>query len=205
MKGIIVLDGPDGVGKTTLAEAFKLLYNAKIIHSSWTPELEIHMDKFHIDQVTKAIYHSQTENRIVILDRLWLSDLCYSEVYRKGTNFKGYHNKICDMLENINALNVVCLPSDRIKYKEHFYGLVKKRNEMFHTKMPYIYDAYCYLYWGENTFSFKDEEYASQFSGLCRREDYIRFDLFEWDGNRNVRAFANICIEKLIELKGNET
>jgi len=204
MKGIIVLDGPDGTGKTTLANVFKDIYGAHIIHSTWTPEKEEHMDRYHFGQLDAAEHISEEHNCVVIIDRLWLSDLCYSEVYRGGTDFI-YHHSISEVLKSHNALNVVCLPDDNIRFEKHFNKLLTERDEMFTSGMLEVCDAFSYMYWGKMAENpFKDKEYIDQFADLRLQNDYIRYDLFEHNSQADIREFAHECVEKLIELRGEE-
>jgi len=84
---IIILEGPDGAGKTTLAETLRQkLQGNKLVHivkhgpyKDLEPE---HLCKIYFRGMTPALTHDD----IVIMDRSWLSEPIYGSVYRDGAN-----------------------------------------------------------------------------------------------------------------------
>lgn len=76
---IIILEGPDGGGKTTLANTLSKHSGWPIKHFSYpkTQEEVDNMFSMYLDMLNSL---EPTEN--VILDRCWYSDMCYGPVMR---------------------------------------------------------------------------------------------------------------------------
>ena len=76
MKGIIVIDGCDGTGKTTLAEAICRRYDGVYIHNTyrWPTKMPL----YHTAALHRALKLAKT--RLVVIDRLWMSEAIYAEV-----------------------------------------------------------------------------------------------------------------------------
>jgi len=198
-KGIIVLDGPDGCGKTTLAEKFQEMYGAKIIHLTWSKELEEVMDSYMIDAIQEAV--DLSKDNLVILDRAWLSEICYSEAFRDGTNWEGLHHNCDSLLISNRAFNIVCKPLNVNRGIERFNSLKSERKEMYEN-IDNIFKYYGSIYHGIANTKFKSE-YANHIieaGGLMLREDYIDYD-FEIDGC-NLTDYCKTTIGRLTELKG---
>jgi len=84
---IIILEGPDGAGKTTLSETLRQrLQNKKMVHivkhGPYTGLESEHLCKIYFRAMTPAL----TFDDHVIMDRSWLSEPVYGNVYRKGQN-----------------------------------------------------------------------------------------------------------------------
>ena len=82
---IVILEGPDGAGKTSLSETLREhLQKSKMTHvvkhgpyNGISPE-ELCRIYF------RSMSHALTYNDHVILDRCWLSEPIYGNVYRDG-------------------------------------------------------------------------------------------------------------------------
>ena len=193
-KGIIVLEGPDGSGKSTIAEYIKDTYGATIIHHTWSPWLEENMQQYHIDGITKAIHLA--ENELVILDRSWISELIYSHVFRDGSNWPSLHELGRNLLKQNNAAYILCLPNDLQAYIKHFEQLCSNRNEMFTNSnlMKSVWlEYYCLFMIGpmsDNLPQMKGVPFEAQIlkeGGLQNATNMIRYD------------FMNDCIERTIQ------
>lgn len=111
---IIVIEGPDGVGKTTLAEAIVKDIGGKVLHLTYRYPDRMH--QYH----TAAMYHvirAATQGPVV-LDRWWASELAYASVYRGGSKWPhmwrmlhrvalrfGFYYVWCDAEQNLEAYN----------------------------------------------------------------------------------------------------
>ena len=73
---IIIIEGPDGSGKTTLAEQISTQTGYPIEHRS-KPETEEDRAKMQEDYINLVM-----SNRNVILDRCWYSEIVYGRVMR---------------------------------------------------------------------------------------------------------------------------
>lgn len=105
-KGIILLEGADAAGKTTLANYFRANYGARYIHGT------LYKDpwKWHVAAIRRAGRLAQEQ--LVVIDRNWLSHLVYGEVY----NNKQYDigaRCLDRMLRRFGAVTVLCAPRDQ--------------------------------------------------------------------------------------------
>jgi thymidylate kinase len=107
MKKLYIFEGPDGGGKTTvgnwLAGELKIPVSN---HGPYTGEQEIWRHYFN------SMLPALAGERAVILDRCWLAEPIYGEVYRRGLNRLKLWQ--LDLLEHIagrcNAIVIWCMP-----------------------------------------------------------------------------------------------
>lgn len=84
---IIILEGPDGAGKTTLSEALRQHFQQDrmtqiVKHGPFKGLVAEELCKTYFRAMSQAL----TYNDHVIMDRCWLSEPIYGTVYRKGAN-----------------------------------------------------------------------------------------------------------------------
>lgn len=84
---IIILEGPDGGGKTTLAETLRSrLQNDRMTHvvkhGPYKGVASEDLCKIYFRSMSQALTYDDN----VIMDRSWLSEPIYGQVYRKGEN-----------------------------------------------------------------------------------------------------------------------
>ena len=84
---ILIVEGPDGVGKTTLINHIK-----KKNKNSFYMHLRVHknMKLWHTASVRLAI-KKQMQNRLVLIDRHWPSEQCYSYIRSNGPKIGRAH------------------------------------------------------------------------------------------------------------------
>lgn len=80
---IYILEGPDGVGKSTLAAAINERTKGHILHCTW--KKEFNMQKYFRDILSVA--RKLDEYQDVVIDRWAPSELVYGEVFRGGASF----------------------------------------------------------------------------------------------------------------------
>ena len=81
---IILLEGADGTGKTTLANYIAKELNGMVFHAIYRPE--INMEVYHKDLLTFARVFSNMGIPI-ILDRWALSEIVYGNIFRDGPSY----------------------------------------------------------------------------------------------------------------------
>ena len=174
-KGLIILDGPDACGKTTLAEHLRDNYGAVVFHSTWSPELENRMEKYMLQTMEMAISISQ--NQLVVLDRLWLSEMVYSHVFRPPSTRVALHTSLSALAFSSGARVIVCLPYDIQTTLNGFESMQKTRGEMYSTMLE-VYRVYEGLYNG--TFSTGGSnvyiEEIMPIGGLKEASNVVRYD-----------------------------
>jgi len=201
-KGIIILDGPDNTGKSTLAKFLKKYCDAHIIHSTWSPELEERMYDYIIETFYQAMEISTRQ--LVIVDRSWLSDLVYGDVFRDGETQKRHemHNRIRLLMMSAHRVNILCLPYDRDKYIATLPTMDYTGDEPYRD-MNDIYNAYQSLYVGERYYykwkhSSKTVERIIPGGGLIVNTNQMLYDYTLYDNPDKMEHFSKKVLRKLI-------
>lgn len=131
---IILIDGPDGSGKTTLAKKF--------IEKGYS---YIHLDKFEdvnegYKELIARIQRAKEENEKIVIDRAVISNLIYSHVFGGeivDVSLALAFVLLCDKI-------YVCLPRDKEKHEKLYSKLKNERSELY-TSMKEVYDWYNFL------------------------------------------------------------
>lgn len=122
MKRVIMLEGPDGAGKSTLANFLANNHGYKYIHNGLYPDMAAaDLMALYLRQILDA-------STPIVIDRSYLSEWIYGRVMRGHSRF-GQHQVVaadecCDL---IDVRRVVCLPSWPIVRKNWF----EKRKDKF--------------------------------------------------------------------------
>lgn len=110
-KKLVILEGPDGAGKTTLARAFERV-GFKYVHLGPLKHVKQGLARFYLEAMLPALQGYQP----VVLDRSWFSEPIYAEVFREGKT------RLCpedaQMLNRVArrslAALVLCLPPKEV-------------------------------------------------------------------------------------------
>ena len=123
---IIVLDGPDAVGKTTLAKAIIEKYpKTKYFHLGY--RYKDRMFDYHTAAIRVAGKAAVTHN--VILDRWWPSEGCYASIYRGGSAWPLQGRFLERAGLKYGAVYVMCLPDENTA--KRFKKMKEERTEMY--------------------------------------------------------------------------
>lgn len=139
-KPSIIIEGPDGTGKTTLAQA---LVNE---HNNLRYEHLTYME----DPSDMYWQFIEARNKLtdgnVILDRYIISNKVYSYVCDNIPVYDQdmFYEELQAKLTLKKTLLIFCLPEDKEKYLAEFNKLCKERDELVTSehKMSKIFDAY---------------------------------------------------------------
>lgn len=107
-RGIVLLEGADSSGKTTLAKYLVDKYDARYVHSTIRRDVW----RWHVGAVRMAARYVR-EGWLVVLDRHWLSELIYGEVFRGGPAYDVGARSLDRMLRRFGAVTVLCAPRDQ--------------------------------------------------------------------------------------------
>lgn len=124
---IIILEGPDGAGKTTLGQHMAKQLNGTYLHLSYRwPD---HMFEYHTAAIRYAIRKSHKHP--VIIDRWWPSEALYAAEYRGGSKWEHMGRMMDRVARKHSAIYVYCLPDDLVEYEKRFNKLKEEREEMY--------------------------------------------------------------------------
>lgn len=172
MKGIIVIDGCDGTGKTTLAEAICKRHGGVYIHNTyrWPSKMPL----YHTAALHRALKIART--RLVVIDRLWMSEAIYAEVYRNGSPWPHMGRMIDRIVRKVGGVYI--LAQSPKNHKEKFEQLKSEREEMY-DNVDRVRERFDQLF--EGGLSGHDRDYAQQLSvfGMRLRDDVLpyRYDI----------------------------
>ena len=116
LTGIIVLEGANATGKSTLAKELERKHGAIIMHQTY--RFRDRIFDFHTAVLRRAIKLAKT--RLVVLDRLWMSEEVYAHVYRGGTPWPHQGRMVDRILQQASAVTVVCVSRDDDVLRERF-------------------------------------------------------------------------------------
>jgi len=165
-KKVFIIDGPDGTGKTTLANRLSEIYNIPIFHLTYYDDPDKHAAQFRkVYEMIKEWISNPQEG--FIIDRFILSEIIYHNVYRSNKSPIADTDLLYEFMEHRAATGeievIIALPEDRYKWYENFKQLEKTRDEMYSSeKILHVYDEYL-KYWKK----------------LRYNKHVMRYDLFE--------------------------
>lgn len=105
---VIIVEGPDGSGKTTLVEKLRATLGARVIHHGpYSRECVI---AWHY---RRSVYRALLDEQPVILDRSWISEPIYGAAARDGATRVSVHERrgLERLAHRAGAVVVLCLPS----------------------------------------------------------------------------------------------
>jgi hypothetical protein len=106
---LLIVEGPDGAGKTTLIERISELTHVHAVHHHGAyPDEEFIMNHY-LDSMTQAL---TAPEGLVIMDRSWIAEPIYGDAMRDGVNrISGRQEKILKCVAvSCNVVVILCLP-----------------------------------------------------------------------------------------------
>ncbi len=178
MKGLIVIDGCDGTGKTTLAEAICKRFDGHYLHNTYRWKNK--MPLYHTASLHYAL--KLARHKLVVIDRLWMSEAIYADVYRGGSPWPHMGRTIDRIVRRFAGLYIITQSPDG--HKERFEKLKTEREEMY-DDVDSVRVRYDQLF--DGGFTGHDRDYVQQLSvhGMRHRNDVLpyRFDVEGQDLN----------------------
>lgn len=123
---IIILEGPDGSGKTTLGRSLAKRMNARYIHATYKfPKKMFTYQTALMHEAMRAVAAGQP----VIMDRLWISEAIYAKVFRDGSPWPLMGRYFERLLYKVGGFYIYCRPPEN--YREYYTRLKGSRVEMY--------------------------------------------------------------------------
>lgn len=191
MKGLIVIDGCDGTGKTTLAEAICNRFDGIYMHNTyrWPKKMPL----YHTASLHRALKLSR--ERLVVIDRLWMSEAIYAGVYRGGSPWPHMGRTMDRIIRRFCGLYIITQSPEG--HDEKFEELKKSRNEMY-DNVEQVRQKFDQLFQGG--YEGHDRDYAQQLSvhGMKYRNDVLayRYDVEGRDMNLFCDMAASVIAQR---------
>tara|TARA_A100000172_G_scaffold81078_1_gene72825 strand:+ start:745 stop:1743 length:999 start_codon:yes stop_codon:yes gene_type:complete len=198
---IIVLDGPDAVGKTTLAKAFEKRYrNVKYIHLEyrWSNK----MFHYHTAAFKRALKWSR-QGFIVIIDRWWMSESCYAKAYRGGSAWPMHGRFLTRLGLTHSVVYVMCLPD--MFTLDVFDKMKRERNEQY-DDIKKVCDLYSQLYFGDQSHT-ETGDYIDQvikLGGYMRASYVMPYSIQNWGSPALMNCFVDLVLQRSEEMRQDQ-
>ena len=184
-KGLIIIDGPDATGKTTLANKIcQISPGSEYIHLTYDDDLDMY--SYQLGILHDAIEASKT--RLVVIDRLWMSENIYAAVYRDGSD-PTFNEQITDIkAQQASALYIIAMPKTVKAGVARHKEMRETRDEMY-DNMEAVCKRYIDLWYGNK--SCKGDSLAARITrggGFQNRVDGLRYCIEDHGGQ--VEQFA---------------
>jgi hypothetical protein len=176
-KGIIITEGADATGKTTLQNYFVEHYNAIPMHLTYNKLVANRMFDYQTEEMLKAIEFSR--DSLVVVDRHWLSERIYAKVFRGGSPWPLMGRMMDRVWRKHAAVYVLCMPADTDV-------AVKRHHDNIDPAHPYPEDKYRLLL----------KEYQNFYNDNFRRHDVIPYYI-ESDG-ANLERYCDRVVTRLM-------
>lgn len=199
IKGIIILEGGDSSGKTTLATKICERYDATYLHGvpfddCWDS---------HLRMLREAMADSQ--NHLVVVDRHWISEQVYGPIKRGRSQYNIGARSLDRLWRKHAALYVLCVPEDiesqvarwkkdrrsgREEYVEEHQikDVLRVYRDLYSGNIAHGGDLYLdhWIQWGD----------------FSKRDDVVRYDL-DVDGKteKKLNSYVTNLVERCLQVQ----
>jgi hypothetical protein len=187
MNGIIILDGPDATGKTTLQECLCNEPNSVPIHLTWNKEIAPRMFDYQTEEMLKAVELSQ--DHLVVVDRHWISEKIYGQVFRGGSPWPVMGRMMDRVWQKHAALYIITLP---VQNESGFEAAILRHRKNIDEAHPY----------GDEQFKELLKQYSKFYDDNFTRADFMNY-IIEFDG-RNLLSFKDHAFSRLQYLRDSQ-
>ena len=136
---LIIVEGPDCCGKSTLAKAIARSLNATYWHITNTPLLA----PATVDYMTNGLANAKANlnlGRHVVFDRFWPSEVCYGPVLRPDTNAVENGSILQELTRHLDPIYIFCKDVDGVG------TAIARHNKNKNADHPYRDEVYGQIY-----------------------------------------------------------
>lgn len=138
-KPAIVIEGPDGSGKTTLGEKLSKMLGLEYLHLTYIKDPEAMYEQF------KAADQKIAKGDVLV-DRFILSNLAYAQATKSPFVHRSAHflSNLAHRIVAGRVFHITCLPEPKTSYMVEFERLCKERDELYTSfdLMSSVYDLF---------------------------------------------------------------
>lgn len=180
---LVILEGADGVGKSTLGRHLAKQYDGFYFHATATKSLIPAMRDYQ-QNLLENVQENVAAGRTVVLDRFWPSELVYGTVFRPENPYGFSYTELEDACSKLGAIYICCFSSTAIER----HKIVKD------AKHPYDDSSFAKVY----------ALYEEFWSNKRGSDEYMRYDLETWHDNMTDfgRLITNRYNERIISKLG---
>lgn len=190
VRGIVILEGADHSGKTTLARVLLKKYGGHYLHG----RVFRNMWRSHVAMMRLALRWADTQ--LVVIDRIWLSELVYGPIYRGGAAYDLGARCLDRLAMRVGAVTVLCAPDDQQYQIQRHADRAGKGLEVFHN-IEMAVNTYADL--ARGNLARDGDSYLAQ---LIRYGDYAeRQDVVVYDLDRQGHRLPQVCKQIITKLQ----
>jgi thymidylate kinase len=136
---LIILEGADGVGKSTLGRALALKFGGFYFHATATKTLIPAMRDYQTN-LMENIEENVAMGRIIVMDRFWPSELIYGAVFRPDNPHGFSHQEMELRCDKLDAIYVCCFSDTAVA--RHCAGHKDPKHPYDDTSFKKVYEMY---------------------------------------------------------------
>ena len=192
MYPILVLEGADCSGKTTLAKAILSHGDIAYLHLSY--RYPTAMFQYQLAAVMRAV--KEARHRPVVIDRLWMSEAVYAKVYRGGSPWPEMGRMLDRILQRYGALYIMCVRDDTEEHLRHFAETAKLRHEMYSDISGVVSEYHSLLNGLLDSYLDSRDGYYNLlcYNGVKDRDDVIVYDMEDYTTESSINDFARLAL-----------
>lgn len=112
MKRLVIVEGPDCSGKTTLAKKIAVKLGMTYLHFSGHPSLHAGMTEYHASILRAVDWNIRHNDMAFVLDRCWQSELVYVPVMRPHMDGVYDYATIRKIIDPHRPATVLCMDDE---------------------------------------------------------------------------------------------
>jgi thymidylate kinase len=177
MSRLIILEGPDECGKSTLAGNIARYFNGVSFHSTASKKLFPALEDYHRNILDNA-RENMSNGHVVVLDRFWPSEIAYgTKLFRPDSGYEAIAEQIHAEVVKENYLYVFCF--SRHAWSRYKRGHTDPAHSLTEEQYRKVWKNYTEIYTvlkslGANLIQYILEEDGMEEEQLTRFMQYVK-------------------------------